>query len=121
MKPLTPQEIPSFQERFSNFEDAEIRSLKVVDATTLQLILATQDKARGFDWVELCMEFSGVCDAHLPKDSQLDFIETSEGFSLLYKDSLYGCGTGNACSIETIKNSTCYILAQTIKYQENLF
>jgi hypothetical protein len=121
MKPLYPQEINTFLERFCHFQDSELRSLEIIDATTLQLTLVTQDKARDFDWIEIKIEFSGVCDAHLPKDSQLSFLDTSDGFSLLYKETLFGCGIGNACSMETIKNSTCFIVATNIKFQENLF
>ena len=108
-------------QRFDNFKDAELRSLEVVSPTQIKLIVAVQDSARAFDWITLEIDFIGVSDARLLEPNKLSFVDMSEGASLLHVNKEFAFGIGACYNIQTIKNSTFYIISQDIKYQEGQF
>ena len=111
MKPLQANDLQDFTKRFQNFEDAQLRSLKVFSQTQMTLTLGVQDASRAYDWISLSLEFNDVKDASLVSDEQLPLIEMSEGASFGYND----------CFKFQINSSTFFIEAQTIKYQEGNF
>ena len=113
--------VNKLRERFSNFVDAEIRSLSILSATEIDLTLALQDKARDFDWITLTLHFSGVVDARLVDEKKLPFIDMSEGATLLQEDGNIAFGIGECYNIEDIKNQTLYIIAKTLKISEHAF
>jgi len=121
MKPLSQTQLKTFLERFDNFKDAELRSLEILSATQMQLTLAIQDRARDFDWITLSLLFSGVTDAKLPQEKQLQFVNTDEGISIFYDNAAFAFAIGACYNISTVKNSIFYILCENIKYKEGLF
>ncbi len=120
MRPLLPNKFKEFLERFQNFEDGEFRSIEVVDATTMRVTFALQDRAREFDWITIELEFNGVTDAKLISDSQLSLLDMSDGISLVAESNKIGFGIGKY-SMSSINNSICYIVFTNLKYQEGLF
>jgi len=121
MKPLSPQALPLFLQRFDDFKNAEFRSLEVVSPTLLKAIFAIQDAHREFDWITLELEFHGIDDAKLIKEEASTFIDMSDGVTLLFKNNLFGFCIGKYQHFSSIKDSICYIYSSTIKYQENNF
>ena len=121
MKPLTLKELPAFTERFSHFKDAEFRSLDIISPLQIQITLAVQDSARAFDWITITLEFSGVCDARLLESNQLKLVDMSDGANIIKDENLFAFGIGECYSMSTIKSSTWYIVANTLKYEEGLF
>ena len=113
--------VESLRERFSNFVDAELRSLEILSPTEITLTMALQDKARDFDWITLQLHFSGVSDARLVDEKQLSFIDMSSGATLLEEGTLVAFGSGECYNIEDIKNQTLYIIANTLKTSESAF
>jgi len=107
--------------RFDNFKDAQLRSLDVVSATHIKLNVAVQDSARAFDWITLTLNFIGVTDARLLDSKKLQFVDMSEGVSLLHVNKEFAFAIGACYNISTIKNSTLYIIFQDLKYQEGQF
>jgi len=112
MKPLHVKDIKSFLSRFGEFVDAEIRSIDPTSPTTINMLIACQDTARGFDWLTLHLEFSGVSDASLVDNSQLLHVDMSNGISLINEDNNF---------IFSVKNATISVSASNIKYEEGLF
>lgn len=108
-------------ERFENFKDAEFRSLEVLSPEQLNLTFAVQDKAREFDWITLSLEFSGITDAKLLQESKMKLIDLSDGINIIKTDTGFAFGIGECYNISTIKSSSCYIIANTLKYEEGLF
>lgn len=121
MKPLSPNSIESFLERFDNFIDAEFRSVEVVDPFEMKVTLAAQDKARDFDWVSVSLLFSGVEAANLVEENQLTFLDMSEGVSILFEDGNFAFGTTKCYNISALKSASLYIIANTLKYEEGAF
>jgi hypothetical protein len=111
----------SFLERFNNFKDAEFRSIEISSATIMKVTFATQDAARAFDWLTIELEFSGVSDAKLLNEDKLSLVDMSDGISLMTKDNIISFAIGYYTTQKTIKDSICYILSSSVKYQEGSF
>ena len=121
MKPLFAKNITSLLTRFDNFSDGELRSIEIISSTIIKITLAGQDSARGFDWVTICFEFSGVSDAKLLNDSKLSLIDMTSGITIIYEDNNFIFGIGEYKSLQNIKNSICFIISSTLKYEEGIF
>jgi urease accessory protein UreE len=113
--------IKKLRERFSDFKDAEIRSLTLITPTQIDLTLALQDKARDYDWITLTLHFSDVVDAQLLDENKLQFIDMSEGATLLEDENNIAFATAECYNIEDIKNQRLYIIAKTLKTSESAF
>lgn len=118
MKPIT--DIATFLKRFNNFKDAEIRSIEILSATTIKIIFATQDAARGYDWLTIELEFSGVIDAKIIEESKLNYVDMQDGISLYQEDKKVGFSIGEY-KMSTLQDSVSYILASSVKYNEGQF
>jgi len=118
MKPIT--NLDTFLKRFNNFIDAEFRSIEVISATTMKIIFATQDEARGFDWLTIELEFSGITDAQLLEDSKLSLVDMQDGITLLDEDSKIAFSIGKY-NMSSVTDSICYIKASSLKYNEGQF
>ncbi len=112
MKPLLVKEIDSFLKRFGNFTDGEVREVKLLSPTLINITIACQDEARGFDWITIDIELSGVSDATLIDDSQLLHLDMSDGILIENKDNKFYL---------SVKNATFQIVSENIKYQEGQF
>ncbi len=121
VKPLLPKELPSFVSRFGNFVDAEIRSINIVSPKTMNIVIACQDSARGFDWLTITLECNNIIDARLIENSKLSLVDMSEGASLIYEDGNFSLGIGSYNNLSGIKNATIYIISSSIKYEEGSF
>jgi len=121
MKPLLQNQLSSFQKRFDNFKDAQLRSLEIISPMLIKLTLAAQDSSRAFDWITITLEFNAISDAKLLDESQLSYVDMGDGTSLLYEENLFAFGIGECYNISTVKNSSCYLIAQSLKYEEGQF
>ncbi|QOP42314.1 hypothetical protein [Sulfurimonas marina] len=121
MKPLTQTGLTEFLERFENFKGAELRSVEVINPFEIKVVLATQDKARAFDWITIELLFSEVEAANLVEDNQLNFIDMENGASIIYEENKFAFGIGECYNISTIKSSSLYLISNTLKYQEGQF
>jgi hypothetical protein len=108
-------------ERFLNFEDAEFRSLEVINPTEMHLTFAVQDKARDFDWITLTLEFFGVKNARLIENSKLSFLDMSDGVSIIQQDALLAFTLGEYNTLSAIENASLFIVASDMKYKEGNF
>lgn len=122
MKPLTGEAAASsLLERILNGEDAMLRSLVLNGPTTAVLTLSVQDKQRGFDWIDIAFEISGMQDAKLVNDNQLDFIDTEDGITIVFEEGEWGLGIGRFGSLEALKSAPLYLIGTTLKYSEAPF
>jgi len=112
MKPLLKNDLNGFLSRFDNFKDSQVRNLEIISPTAIKITLATQDSARGYDWLTIAFEFSNVSSADLLDNSKLKYIDISSGISISNN------GTHFAFKI---LDSTFFIECLSIKYQEGAF
>ena len=121
VKPLLKKDLAAFLKRFDNFRDAELRSFEIISPTIVKITLAVQDGAREFDWITIKLEFSEIIDAKLLENSKLPHVDMSEGVSIVFTENQIAFGIGNYDNLSNITNSTCYIKAASIKYQEDSY
>ena len=121
MKPLTSPALPKFLDRFDNFKGGELRLLDVVSPFEIKITLATQDKARAYDWITIELLFSGVQAANLVEENQLGFIDMQDGVNIIFEENNFAFGIGECYNISNIKSSSLYIISETLKYQEGQF
>ncbi len=121
MKPLSQTQLSNFLKRFNDFKNAELRSLEIISATQIKLSLTTQDSARGFDWISLSFLFTDVTDASLVQNSKLPLIDLNDGISIIMTNNEFAFAIGACYNIDSIKNSICYVISKSIKYQESSF
>lgn len=121
MKPLTQTALTEFLSRFDNFKGAELRQVEVVNPFEIKVTIATQDKARAFDWITIELFFNGVEAANLVEEGQLDFLDMENGISIIYDENRFAFGIGECYNISTIKSASLYVISETLKYQEGQF
>ena len=122
MKPLNPAGITKLLERFDDFKESEIRSLEIISPTEMAMTFALQDKARAYDWITLQLLFSGVTDAKLVDANKLDYIDMSDGVSILYEEkSHFHFALGSYTSAASMSDALLYIVSENIKYNEGAF
>jgi len=121
MKPLRADNLESFNRRFNYAKDAMLNSLDVIDATTISLRLSVQDEGRGFDWIDIVVEVSGVSDARLVDDNRLSLIDMSDGLSVIFEDGVVIVAVGSYKRVDSAVNAPLFIKGSTLKYQENSF
>ena len=107
--------------RFDHFKDAEFRSLEVLTPLEINATFAVQDGARAYDWITITLKFSGVSDARLVDGNKISFLDLSDGISILKDADSIAFGIGECYNIASIKNSSCYIIASSMKYEEGNF
>ena len=112
MKPLLEKDLQSFLKRFGNFVDAEFRDVKVISPTLIEVIIAAQDEARGFDWLTIHFEFSNVSNASLIDNNKLLHVDMEDGIDISYENNNF---------IFKSNNSTFQIISSSIKYKEGQF
>ncbi|WP_345972693.1 hypothetical protein [Sulfurimonas diazotrophicus] len=122
MKPLSTASAASqLLERIVNGEGAMLRSLALNGPTTATLTLSVQDKHRGYDWIDISFEMSGMNDAKLVDDKQLDFIDTDEGITVVFEDGQWGLAVGRYAGLEALKSAPLYVIGASLKYAEAPF
>ncbi len=113
--------IETLNNRFESFIDSEIKELNVIDPTSFKLTLNAQDKVKDFDWTGLEFNFNGVSDAHLVDSSKLNFVDTTDGITILQEDSKLIFGVGSYKNKSSIKNSQLFFECASLKYEEISF
>ncbi|WP_345985519.1 hypothetical protein WCX49_13140 [Sulfurimonas sp. HSL-1656] len=122
MKPLsTPSAAATLLERIIDGEGAMLRSLALNGPTTATLTLSVQDKHRGYDWIDIVFEISGMNDAKLVDDKQLGFIDTDEGITVVFENSQWGLAVGRYGGMEALKSAPLYVIGTSLKYEEAPF
>ncbi len=118
MKPLTAANASALLERIEYAKDGELRSIIMKDPTTFTVTFSVQDKNRGFDWINIAFEISDIHDARLIDDSKFNFIDMSDGVSILFEDGDCGFVFGNYRSLASANDSVMYLIGKSIKYEE---
>jgi len=118
MKPLYNSLLDELYKRCNEFIDAELLSVEVLTPTTIKLLLNTQDKARGYDWIALELLFEDVEDARIVENSKLKHIDSSEGLGFFYKEGKFVFHCGNSNRKSGTKDAICYIISNNLRYNE---
>jgi len=118
MKPLNQTSATALLERIDHAANGELRSLAIINPTTMQLRLSVQDKNRGYDWIDVIFEVSGISNARLLQDKQLALVDMQEGITVLFEGSRAGVGVGRYTSLASLADATLYMIGSGVKLAE---
>ncbi len=121
MRPLLGPEVEAFEARFDYAINGTLRSLSVSNPQTIVLRLSVQDEARGFDWIDLEIEVSGVTDARLVEDDKLGFLDMSDGITVMFESGEAIVAVGEFDYLESALDAPLFIRGSALKYQEKPF
>lgn len=116
VKPLNASALKNLLERIEYAREGEIRSITPHSATSITIRLSVQDKARGYDWIDVAFRIDGIHDARLLSDAVLNALDISEGITAeITADSAalaIGAYPGR------IHEAPLYLLGTSIGYEE---
>jgi len=121
MKPLLAKDLATFLDRFDNFKNGEIKNINIISPTKVLITFTCQDKARGFNWISIKLEFNNISDAKLIDSEKIGLINLNEGISIINNQNMFAFGIGKCYNISSTKNSICFLICSDLKYSENLF
>ena len=121
MKPLNSNKASELLTRIDNAIDGELISVVMNNPQSFTVEFSVQDKNRGYDWINIAFEVDGVIDAKLIEDSNLSFVDMSDGISLIYKEDMALLAIGNYNTLQSAKSATLYLEGVTLKYEERPF
>ncbi len=121
MRPVLASEIEAFEARFDYAINGVLHAITVIDPKTMIVRLSVQDEARGFDWIDLELQISGVSDARLIDDEKLKYVDMSEGMTMLYENGEVVIAVGEYDYMEAALHAPLFIRGSALKYQENTF
>lgn len=116
VKPLNALSLKSLCERIDFARNGEIHSLTPLSPTSIEIRFSVQDKARGFDWIDVAFVIDGVSDAKLASDNVLRVLSMDEGITVELDNSKAGLAIGDYKG--RIEDAPLYIMGVTIGYEE---
>ncbi len=119
VKPLTLQSLNHLMDRIDDARDGQIRSLRSLSPTTIEIAFSVQDVARDYDWIEIVFQVNGVTDAKLVSDAVLPTLDMSEGITLELEATCCALAIGNYRG--RAHEAPLYILGTTLGYDERPF
>lgn len=116
VKPLSTQSLKALCERIDYARNGEINSLTPLSPTSIAIRFSVQDKARGFDWIDVAFVIDGVSDAKLVGDNVLQMLSMDEGITVEMDSSKAALAIGDYKG--RVEDSPLYIVGTTIGYEE---
>lgn len=117
VKPLTAKSLNALCERIDYARHGDIHSLTPLSATSIEIRFSVQDKARGFDWIDIAFVIDGVNDARLVSDNALKMLSLDEGITVEIDTAMAGLAIGDY-NKGRIVDAPLYIIGSTIGYKE---
>lgn len=81
VKPLNTSSLSLLLERIEYARHGEVRSITPFSPTSIEIRFSVQDKARGYDWIDVAFRIDGVTDAKLVGDNLFPSLDMSEGIT----------------------------------------
>ena len=119
VKPLSTQSLYALCERIDYARNGEIHSLTPLSPTSIEIRFSVQDKARGFDWIDVAFVIDGVSDAKLVSDNVLRMLSMDEGITVEMDNAKAGLAIGDYRG--RIEDAPLYVVGATIGYEEREF
>lgn len=116
VKPLSAQSLKALCERIDYARNGEIHSLKTLSPTSIEIRFSVQDKARGFDWIDVAFVIDGIADAKLVSDNVLRMLSMDEGITVEMDTAKAGLAIGDYKG--RIEDAPLYMMGTTITYEE---
>lgn len=99
-------------ERIDHAKDGQLRSITVLSPTSIAIRFSVQDRARGFDWIDIVFQVDGVNDAKLISEPLISSMDMSEGITVESDGMAIGAYKGR------LREASMYITGASIGYEE---
>lgn len=119
VKPLNASTLNALCTRIDFARNGEIHSLTPLTPTSIEIRFSVQDKARGFDWIDVAFVIEGVSDAKLVSDNVLRMLSMDEGITVEMDNAKAALAIGDYKG--RIEDAPLYIMGATIGYEERGF
>jgi len=116
VKPLSTSSLTPLLERVEYARDGEIRSIIPHSPTSISIRLSVQDKARGYDWIDIEFRMEGVSDAKLVSDAVLSSLDMSGGITVEITSGIAALAIGSYAG--RVNEAPLYIIGNSIGYEE---
>jgi len=116
VKPLSALTLQSLCERIDLARNGEIHSLTPLSPTSIEIRFSVQDKARGFDWIDVAFVIEGVSDAKLVSDNVLRVLSMDEGITVELDNRR--CGLAIGSYVGRLDEAALYIIGSSMGYEE---
>lgn len=90
-----------------------------ISNSSVEIRFSVQDRARGFDWIDVAFVIDGVNDARLVGDNVLMMLSLDEGITIEMDNTKAGLAIGNYKG--RIEDAPLYVIGTTIGYEEREF
>lgn len=111
------QNITPILEKYNNFVDAQIRSVKNLSEDSKIVTIVLQDDD-GEDLNSVEIEFSGIRESRILDNSVLAFLDMGSGISVVKEHELYGFALGRGTAMLHVHNAPLFIVASQITMRE---
>lgn len=119
VKPLSVKSLHALCERIDYARYGEIHSLTPLSTTSIEIRFSVQDKARGFDWIDVSFVIDGVHNARLLSDNTLKMLSLDEGITVELDSTRAGLAIGDYNG--RIEDAPLYIIGTNVGYEEYVF
>lgn len=119
VKPLSTQSLKALCERIDYARNGEIHSLTPLSPTSIEIRFSVQDKARGFDWIDISFVIDGVSDAKLVGDNVLRMLSLDEGITIEIDNTKTALAIGDYKG--RIEDAPMYIIGKSLGYEEHTY
>ena len=116
IKPLNLSAATALMDRIDQGIGGELRAINVISQATISIQISVQDKARGFDWIDLIFQVNEVKDAKLVSDNLLTQLDCSEGITLDIASSYAAFALGEYKG--RCEEASLYIIGSSMGYDE---
>ncbi len=118
MRPLSKSTARELLKRLNAAEDSEVREILIMSPTSFKIELSVQDPNRGYDWINIAFEISGITDALLVDDAKLSYLDMSNGIGIIFENENIGFTNSKCESLSKIRENQLYFIGASIKYEE---
>jgi hypothetical protein len=111
------EKITPILEKYNNFRDAQIRSVKNLSSDSKLVTIVLQDDD-GEDLNSVELEFSAIKESRILENSVLAYMDMMSGITVVKEHGLYGFALGKGSAMLHVHNAPFFIVASALEIRE---
>lgn len=111
------EKITPILEKYNNFRDAQIRSVKNLSSDSKLVTIVLQDDD-GEDLNSVELEFSDIKESRILENSVLAYMDMMSGITVVKEHGLYGFALGKGSAMLHVHNAPFFIVSSSLLVRE---